>query len=1182
MEEGICPAVAAMPLPSPPPSTSSALQEASAKRPPPPAPPRPPRSSSTQSSSPLSSDNHGNYPFRRSNSNSSCSFPSAAAAAAALRTGASSSSSSSPSSYSASSSSRLSRSYQGFPTSASSSYREAKRDSGGNHSFGGGAAAGGLVRTGYTPAFKPNSSSPSPSPPSSFSPSLFSSASARASSSTPPPRPPRNAGRPFHASTVSVPYAPSSSPPPSFSSSEVVSRSRSLGDENEIYQREEQNEQLACNNNNSIAIEDKKKALQAAGFLPAGGLPAAFAPVPPSSPSSPLSSSSGGKEKEKEKGKEKKKLWQTLRPRLGSSSEETNVDDEQQQAEEKDKKKKKQKSRREKKSKDKEDLEISMPSGGAFSLPFTPTPELAKHNNIKNNKRPSTSPPRTQQHGTLRGLRQEKEGTGAQLSPNVVATLRRPRGKGPNHQRPKSMGSFIRANASSGVAVVVGSPPSSASTRTRPTSPLASVSATASTPSPLSLSSSSVPTSADINNSSSPASSPSTPSFSPSSFTPSLSSPSPKPQQMHRASLPAPVASFFSVQQQQQQQPSEGEEPSVYSRSLSSSYGNNLHLEDSHNNNNLTARRTQQRSNCQELLQQEEARRKNSLEKKTPPTPPPRFPSVSSSYSSTPSYSENGEENEETITTMTANEAVQKNLATAPVTPFYYYSSPQDANAEEEEEEEEEICSIWEEDLTDTTTILFSLVSEQGSAVEADPLYTEPVPATASVALADGRREVKAATFNRLIAVLTSDKGVDPAFVKTFLLTYQSFCTPEKLLMKLQERYNVPADFHREEQKPKRVLEASSNNHSNGAESAAEAATETSKDGEEAEIESKLQAQVRKSIQLRVCNVVKKWIEGYYEYDFSPIMRTNLMKWIEREIRPNSDIHATTLLSSLKKVISGETKRKTVPLSEPPEPILPKKDINFSTASLYRAIIRTSPLELARQQCLIEMSIFEKIRPPELLNQAWNKKKSQAPNVLSSIQYFNYFSRGVAATIVHTEVLRKRIKLYTHFVQMAYHLRKLNNFNSLMAVLAGLNSSPVHRLKHTRQGIPQRWKETYEELEQLMASKHAFKWYRETLRFAELPALPYLGVHLSDLTFIDENPNFIVGENGTKLINMKKRKLVYTVISKLQTFQDVPYHLVPVEFIQDLLRALPNSEDKELYELSLVREPRDAERADLL
>jgi len=39
--------------------------------------------------------------------------------------------------------------------------------------------------------------------------------------------------------------------------------------------------------------------------------------------------------------------------------------------------------------------------------------------------------------------------------------------------------------------------------------------------------------------------------------------------------------------------------------------------------------------------------------------------------------------------------------------------------------------------------------------------------------------------------VVTIDGFIDMLFVKTFLLSYQSFTTPDKLLHKLIERYNV-------------------------------------------------------------------------------------------------------------------------------------------------------------------------------------------------------------------------------------------------------------------------------------------------------------------------------------------------------------------------------------------------------
>lgn len=58
-----------------------------------------------------------------------------------------------------------------------------------------------------------------------------------------------------------------------------------------------------------------------------------------------------------------------------------------------------------------------------------------------------------------------------------------------------------------------------------------------------------------------------------------------------------------------------------------------------------------------------------------------------------------------------------------------------------------------------------------------------------------------------------------------------------------------------------------------------------------------------------------------------------------------------------------------------------------------------------------------------------------------------------------------------------------------------------------------------------MSSESSFGRYRSSLRDARPPAVPYLGVHLSDLIFTDDgNPDYI-GDH--KLINMTKRILIF-------------------------------------------------------
>lgn len=54
---------------------------------------------------------------------------------------------------------------------------------------------------------------------------------------------------------------------------------------------------------------------------------------------------------------------------------------------------------------------------------------------------------------------------------------------------------------------------------------------------------------------------------------------------------------------------------------------------------------------------------------------------------------------------------------------------------------------------------------------------------------------IKAGSFNKLVERLTFDSKTDMQFVKTFLMTYQSFATPEKLLAKLIQRFDVPKTF---------------------------------------------------------------------------------------------------------------------------------------------------------------------------------------------------------------------------------------------------------------------------------------------------------------------------------------------------------------------------------------------------
>src|SRR5690606_19240389 len=105
------------------------------------------------------------------------------------------------------------------------------------------------------------------------------------------------------------------------------------------------------------------------------------------------------------------------------------------------------------------------------------------------------------------------------------------------------------------------------------------------------------------------------------------------------------------------------------------------------------------------------------------------------------------------------------------------------------------------------------------------------------------------------------------------------------------------------------------------------------------------------------------------------------------------------------------------------------------------------------------MFYFFFCQPAELLNQAWSKTelKYRAVNVLHMIERFNHLSSWAANSILWPDKIADRVDMYIKLIELSACLRKYNNFNSLLAVLAGLNNSAVHRLAHTRSEISEKY-----------------------------------------------------------------------------------------------------------------------------
>lgn len=110
-----------------------------------------------------------------------------------------------------------------------------------------------------------------------------------------------------------------------------------------------------------------------------------------------------------------------------------------------------------------------------------------------------------------------------------------------------------------------------------------------------------------------------------------------------------------------------------------------------------------------------------------------------------------------------------------------------------------------------------------------------------------------------------------------------------------------------------------------------------------------------------------------------------------------------------------------------------------------------------------------------------------------------------------------------------------------MSIYAALSSSPLFRLKKTWASVlndPSSAVYTaWQRIEQLTAPANNHSAYRTALRAAKPPCVPFLGLVLTDLVYLDDGNSDNVVVNNHALINFEKRRKTYAVIAGIQQMQ---------------------------------------------
>ncbi|MED6292781.1 Ras-specific guanine nucleotide-releasing factor 2 [Characodon lateralis] len=335
---------------------------------------------------------------------------------------------------------------------------------------------------------------------------------------------------------------------------------------------------------------------------------------------------------------------------------------------------------------------------------------------------------------------------------------------------------------------------------------------------------------------------------------------------------------------------------------------------------------------------------------------------------------------------------------------------------------------------------------------------------------------------------------------------------------------------------------------------------------------------IRRAATNRVLNVLRHWVSKHsQDFDINSELKTGVSSLLEEVLRdpdllPQERKAATNILSALSQDEQDDTQLRI-------EDILQMKScplLHFIAAESPKAecFESLSAMEMAEQITLLDHIVFRSIPYEEFLGQGWMKvdKTERTPYIMKTSQHFNDMSNLVASQIMaHTDV-GSRASSIEKWLAVADICRCLNNYNGVLEITSALNRSAIYRLKKTWAKVCKQTKALMDRLQKIVSSEGRFKNLRETLKNCNPPCVPYLGMYLTDLAFIEEGtPNFT--EEG--LVNFSKMRMISHIIREIRQFQQAPYRIEHQPKVTQFLldKTLIMDEDT-LYELSLNIEPR--------
>ncbi|XP_066184236.1 ras-specific guanine nucleotide-releasing factor 1 isoform X2 [Sylvia atricapilla] len=325
---------------------------------------------------------------------------------------------------------------------------------------------------------------------------------------------------------------------------------------------------------------------------------------------------------------------------------------------------------------------------------------------------------------------------------------------------------------------------------------------------------------------------------------------------------------------------------------------------------------------------------------------------------------------------------------------------------------------------------------------------------------------------------------------------------------------------------------------------------------------------IRRAATNRVLNVLRHWVSKHsQDFESNEELKFRVIGFLEEVI------HDPELLTQERKAAANII--RTLTQEDPGDnQITLEEVVQMAEGVKAEPFENHSALEIAEQLTLLDHLVFKKIPYEEFFGQGWMKleKNERTPYIMKNTKHFNDVSNLIASEIIRNEELNARVSAIEKWVAVADICRCLHNYNAVLEITSSLNRSAIFRLKKTWLKVSKQTKALIDKLQKLVSSEGRFKNLREALKNCDPPCVPYLGMYLTDLAFIEEGtPNYT--EDG--LVNFSKMRMISHIIREIRQFQQTSYKIEhQPKVTQYLLDQSCVMDEETLYEASLRIEPK--------